>query len=141
MVEVLRAIIGAYRELFKAPALTEAVLFSNYALTALVVDEVCREVGCGCCPASGVSVRPACWAWRAHAALCCSVCVPVFVIPQLATLLRPAALPQGLVELTDRLSIQKSIAMRVRVRQLLRLPHARAVPDASGARRHDTRSR
>lgn len=43
--EVLRAIIGTYRELFKAPALTEAVLFSNYAATALVVDEVCREVG------------------------------------------------------------------------------------------------
>lgn len=43
--EVLRAIIGTYRELFKAPALTEAGLFSNYALTALVVDEVCREVG------------------------------------------------------------------------------------------------
>lgn len=47
MAEVLRAIIGTYRELFKAPALTEAVLFSNYALTALVVDEVCREVGSG----------------------------------------------------------------------------------------------
>jgi len=46
--EVLRAIIGTYRELFKAPALTEAVLFSNYALTALVVDEVCREVGASC---------------------------------------------------------------------------------------------
>ncbi|PRW60145.1 6-phosphogluconolactonase 1 [Chlorella sorokiniana] len=62
LAEVLRAIIGTYRELFKAPALTEAALFSNYALTALVVDEVCRE---------------------------------------------------GLVELTDRLSIQKAIAMRL----------------------------
>lgn len=47
MAEVLRVIIGVYRELFRATSLTDAVLFSNYALTALVVDEVCREVGGG----------------------------------------------------------------------------------------------
>lgn len=60
--EVLRVIISTYREIFKAPSLTDAVLFSNYAVTALVVDEVVRE---------------------------------------------------GIVELTDRLSIQKAIAMRL----------------------------
>lgn len=61
--EVLRAIIGTYRELFKAPALTEAVLFSNYAATALVVDEVCREVGgAGQVPQAGPSDRcHKCW--------------------------------------------------------------------------------
>ncbi|EFN53185.1 hypothetical protein CHLNCDRAFT_137003 [Chlorella variabilis] len=62
LAEVLRTIIAVYREVFKAAALTDALLFSNYALAALVVDEVCRE---------------------------------------------------GLVELTDRLSIQKAIAMRL----------------------------
>ena len=44
--EVLRAIISTYREVFKAPNLTDAVLFSNYAVAALVVDEVVREVRC-----------------------------------------------------------------------------------------------
>ena len=44
MAEVLRTIIAVYREVFKAAALTDALLFSNYALAALVVDEVCREV-------------------------------------------------------------------------------------------------
>ena len=43
--EVLRAIIAAYRELFKAASLTDGVLLSNYALAVLVVDEVCKEVG------------------------------------------------------------------------------------------------
>ena len=46
MSEVLRAIISTYREVFKAPNLTDAVLFSNDAVAALVVDEVVREVRC-----------------------------------------------------------------------------------------------
>lgn len=46
--EVLRAIIAAYRELFKAATLTDGVLLSNYAMAVLVVNEVCKEVG-GCC--------------------------------------------------------------------------------------------
>ncbi|KAL4431611.1 hypothetical protein ABPG77_001453 [Micractinium sp. CCAP 211/92] len=62
LAEVLRVIISTYREVFKAPNLTDAVLFSNYAVAVLVVDEVVRE---------------------------------------------------GIVELTDRLSIQKAIAMRL----------------------------
>jgi hypothetical protein len=41
--EVLRAIIGCYKDLFKA-TLTDAILFSNYAQTVLVIDEVCKEV-------------------------------------------------------------------------------------------------
>ena len=45
--EVLRAIIAAYRDLFKAASLTDGVLLANYALAVLVVDEVCKEVG-GC---------------------------------------------------------------------------------------------
>ena len=53
MAEVLRAIIGAYKDLFKVQqqqggsgggGLSDALLFSNYGLVALVVDEVCREV-------------------------------------------------------------------------------------------------
>ena len=43
--ELLRCIIAVYRELFKSPALTAAALLSNIGLTALVVDEACREVG------------------------------------------------------------------------------------------------
>jgi hypothetical protein len=43
--EVLRAIISAYRDLFKAASLTDGVLLANYALAVLVVDEVCKEVG------------------------------------------------------------------------------------------------
>ncbi|KAL4859103.1 hypothetical protein ACK3TF_000878 [Chlorella vulgaris] len=59
---VLAAIIAAYKEVFRGASLTDALLFSNYAVVVLVVDEVCRE---------------------------------------------------GLVGLTDRLSIQKAIAMRL----------------------------
>ncbi|KAI3436211.1 hypothetical protein D9Q98_002265 [Chlorella vulgaris] len=59
---VLAAIIAAYKEVFRGASLTDALLFSNYAIVVLVVDEVCRE---------------------------------------------------GLLGLTDRLSIQKAIAMRL----------------------------
>lgn len=143
--EVLRAIIGTYRELFKAPTLTEAALLSNYALTALVVDEVCREVRAwpygrqhgGCQEACGrrhgrrhaagcmsAGMRHGAWLaagmvqmhWR-HALLCgiigqlarrCAGIGLACIIPS-----RWRAFLQGLVELTDRLSIQKAIAMRV----------------------------
>lgn len=130
--EVLRAIIGTYRELFKAPALTEAVLFSNYAATALVVDEVCREVGgagagpggrchkCwGMCKAVGTGTA----SWE-HVLAGLSLSARCLRLAALAGKARlactnptPPCLPtclQGLVELTDRLSIQKAIAMRVR---------------------------
>lgn len=42
---VLAAIIAAYKEVFRGASLTDALLFSNYAIVVLVVDEVCREVG------------------------------------------------------------------------------------------------
>ena len=74
--EVLRAIIGAYKDLFKVQqqqqggggGLSDALLFSNYGLAALVVDEVCREVRercgavrCECeCGASASAVRCEC---------------------------------------------------------------------------------
>lgn len=41
---MLRALIGAYKEAFKVPTLSDALLFANYAQTILVVDEVCKEV-------------------------------------------------------------------------------------------------
>lgn len=66
--EVLRVIISTYREVFKAPNLTDAVLFSNYAVTVLVVDEVVREVSTMFAskpfPACGAGVGPTGW-------LCC----------------------------------------------------------------------
>jgi hypothetical protein len=43
--EVLGTLIDAYRELLRAPTLTDAAVFANYALAVLIVDEVCREVG------------------------------------------------------------------------------------------------
>ena len=42
--ELLRCLIGAYRDAFRS-ALTDAVLLANYAQTALVADELCKEVG------------------------------------------------------------------------------------------------
>ena len=32
-----------YKEIFKTPELTDAILLSNYAQTILVIDEVCKE--------------------------------------------------------------------------------------------------
>lgn len=40
---VLRAIIDTLKELTRAPTLTDALLFQNYAQTILVLDEVCKE--------------------------------------------------------------------------------------------------
>lgn len=65
MAEVLRAIIGTYRDVLKAPALTDAALFSNYALAALVVDEVCREVG-GLAGPGGRWGAVGCWRQRSR---------------------------------------------------------------------------
>lgn len=42
--ELLRGVIGAYKESFKAAALSDSAVFQNYALAALVVDEACKEV-------------------------------------------------------------------------------------------------
>ncbi len=41
--EVLRTLIEVYKEVFRAPTLTDALLLQHYAQTMLVVDEVCRE--------------------------------------------------------------------------------------------------
>ncbi|KAH7618943.1 hypothetical protein NADE_005791 [Nannochloris sp. 'desiccata'] len=41
--EVLKTLIDAYKEIFKAPELTDAILLQNYPHTILVVDEVCKE--------------------------------------------------------------------------------------------------
>lgn len=43
MSEVLRTLIEVYKEVFRVPALSDAVLLQHYPQTLLVVDEVCRE--------------------------------------------------------------------------------------------------
>lgn len=42
--EVIRTLISVYKDLFKVPALSDAVMFQHFAQTVLVVDEVCKEV-------------------------------------------------------------------------------------------------
>jgi hypothetical protein len=41
--EVLKTLINAYKEIFKAPELTDTILLANYPQTIFVVDEVCKE--------------------------------------------------------------------------------------------------
>ncbi len=41
--EILRALAAIYLEELRVPALTDAALFANYALTALAADEVIKE--------------------------------------------------------------------------------------------------
>ena len=41
--EVLRTLIAVYKEIFKAPTLTDVVLLQNYPQTILTIDEVCKE--------------------------------------------------------------------------------------------------
>ena len=77
MAEVLRAIIAAYRELFKAATLTDGVLLSNYAMAVLVVNEVCKEVGAGrCCH----YWKQHCRAMRLPASLLLSLPLPVLLV-------------------------------------------------------------
>lgn len=42
--EILKTIIGCYKEIFKVQALSDTALLQNFAQTALVIDEVCKEV-------------------------------------------------------------------------------------------------
>ena len=41
--ELLRLLIAAYKDIFRSN-LTDAVLLQNFGQTALVVDELCKEV-------------------------------------------------------------------------------------------------
>lgn len=108
MSELLRCLIAAYKDAFRSN-LSDAVLLANYAQTALVVDELCKEVGGGAglpqvAGASLAGARRACWCrilpseesthWHA---LLCFWCTCV----------------QGIIDLTDSASIQKAIALRV----------------------------
>ena len=103
MAEVLRSIIGVFREQFKAASLTDAVIFSKYALAALVVDEVCKEVRRSVCRDAG---KLGLGDVAAPSICSCSVVPATHCYWHVA----PA---QGLAELTDRLSIQKAISMRL----------------------------
>jgi hypothetical protein len=96
--EVLRTLIGVYKEAFKVPTLSDAVMFDNYAQTIIVLDEVCKEV-------SGdwhvLQLDAPCASWRERRgellegySLCC-----------LSSL-------QGLVEHMDRQSIFKAVAFK-----------------------------
>lgn len=42
--EVLRTLIDIYKEVFKVPSLTDAILLQNYPTTILVIDEVLKQV-------------------------------------------------------------------------------------------------
>ena len=42
--EVLRTLIDVYKEVFKAPILTDVIMLQNYPQTILTIDEVCKEV-------------------------------------------------------------------------------------------------
>lgn len=44
LADILRSIIGIYKDMFKVATLSDGVLFSRYAQAALIIDEVIKEV-------------------------------------------------------------------------------------------------
>lgn len=99
MSDILRIIIGCYKDIFKVPALSDTVLLQSFAQTALVIDEVCKEVR-NFNKRVDVTVCKHYRVKRVDFALMIAIVVVV----------------QGLVEYVDTASLQKALAFKVRTR-------------------------
>lgn len=98
MAEVLRALIAACSELLRASPLSDAALFQNYAMLALIFDTVVKEVGMAVAFLFVLLMGPP------H-------CTLLDATPPPNKSARPHL--QGHVELLDRASIQRAIAFKL----------------------------